>query len=1199
MKLTSRAVAAVVVLTLPQLFSHLSIAADWPTWRHDSGRSGVTDEQLPAEMYLQWSRKLPPLKPAWPEDVRLQFDADYQPIVVGKLMYIASSHNDSVTAYDTDTGEKRWRFFADAPVRFAPVASNGTIYFGADDGCLYCLDGNTGALVSKLNATPSIRTAIGNERLISIWPVRGGPVIIEDSVYFTIGVWPFEGTYLVKSNLKDIAASAPLTPLDNFSPQGYLASNGNKLVIPGGRANAICRDLKTGKSVSLRYSSKGLTDHHVIAHEQWMFHGGKAVSLDTGALLKFVVDRPLISDGKIYISAKGKAGAYDIKNPQLVEKKDRKGKITKIEVPTLLWQFDKQPVTKVHVKTAKRVYAHHGNTIFAIDDPVADEKPKVSFSAVIEGTCSSMLAADGKLFVVTKEGEVYCFGPTLVAPKEHKEDKKQLATDSAWAKKASDILKQTNISDGYCLSLGIGTGHLIEELVRQSQLTIIAVDPDAKNVDAFRRRLDAKGLYGTRVVVLQGTADNLGVPLYLASLVVSEDIKAVKFGSNNLGHTFRAMRPYGGVACFELTPEQHNDFSKMVGASSLANAVVARSGSWTTLTREGALPGSADWTHEYGDPSNTLMSREKLVKAPMGALWFGGPSSHGKLYYDRHQWAPSLAVIEGRMFLQGPGVLTAVDVYTGRILWQNKIPSGVSPGRRANWGPSGFHFVALKDALYLTYPDKCLVLDPKTGKQAGEFRLPEEADRWGRIRVVEELIITPVFQSVKKSGDLPVKLIGMDRHTGKIVWTKTAEQSFAMVAIGNGTVYCVDGILDGLYRGADKKRRQGNPSSKQVVHIRAFAANSGADVWMRATTRAPSWLAYSEKHDVLVTTNRSGIDAWYGISGDKLWSKEAVGRGFRGHPENYYGRVILWHDQVIDQRGPGAAYNIKTGETIKRSHPITGKQVDWNFTKSGHHCGYAIASEHLLTFRAADAGFCDLESGTTGRFKGFRSGCRNSLIPANGVLNAPNFAFGCKCSYSVFTSLALVHVPESDLWTYSALKAGEGVVRKLGINFGGRGDRTAENGTPWMDYPNVGGSSPSISVKLETDKPKWFRLPSTQVSGDGLKWVAASGVSGVTSITVPLVMGKSTKKLVERTYTVRLSFVEPNDAKAGQRTFDVSIQGKVAIRDMDVVSEAGGARRILVKEFRGIKADRDVTIAFTPKTGQALVSGVEVVIEAK
>ena len=69
---------------------------------------------------------------------------------------------------------------------------------------------------------------------------------------------------------------------------------------------------------------------------------------------------------------------------------------------------------------------------------------------------------------------------------------------------------------------------------------------------------------------------------------------------------------------------------------------VVREGSLTILTRAGALPGSADWTHEYAGPANTLMSRDTLVKAPLGILWYaegwillgridlrpGGPDPH-------------------------------------------------------------------------------------------------------------------------------------------------------------------------------------------------------------------------------------------------------------------------------------------------------------------------------------------------------------------------------------------------------------------------------------------------------------------------------------------------------------------------------------------------------------------------------------------
>jgi outer membrane protein assembly factor BamB len=43
---------------------------------------------------------------------------------------------------------------------------------------------------------PSERKLLGNGRLISTWPVRGGPVVADGRVYFAAGVWPFEGVFV-------------------------------------------------------------------------------------------------------------------------------------------------------------------------------------------------------------------------------------------------------------------------------------------------------------------------------------------------------------------------------------------------------------------------------------------------------------------------------------------------------------------------------------------------------------------------------------------------------------------------------------------------------------------------------------------------------------------------------------------------------------------------------------------------------------------------------------------------------------------------------------------------------------------------------------------------------------------------------------------------------------------------------------------
>ena len=73
-------------------------AADWPMDRYDAQRSAASPQELPARLHLQWVRQLPALKPAWPDQPALQFDAAYVPVVLGKTMFIGSSRTDSVTA---------------------------------------------------------------------------------------------------------------------------------------------------------------------------------------------------------------------------------------------------------------------------------------------------------------------------------------------------------------------------------------------------------------------------------------------------------------------------------------------------------------------------------------------------------------------------------------------------------------------------------------------------------------------------------------------------------------------------------------------------------------------------------------------------------------------------------------------------------------------------------------------------------------------------------------------------------------------------------------------------------------------------------------------------------------------------------------------------------------------------------------------
>ena len=53
-----------------------------------------------------------------------------------------------------------------------------------------------GRLVWKFRGGPTNRNVLRNERLISTWPVRGGPVLLDGTIYFSAGIWPFMGTFI-------------------------------------------------------------------------------------------------------------------------------------------------------------------------------------------------------------------------------------------------------------------------------------------------------------------------------------------------------------------------------------------------------------------------------------------------------------------------------------------------------------------------------------------------------------------------------------------------------------------------------------------------------------------------------------------------------------------------------------------------------------------------------------------------------------------------------------------------------------------------------------------------------------------------------------------------------------------------------------------------------------------------------------------
>jgi hypothetical protein len=437
-------------------------AADWPMWRHDAGRTASTTQAMPEKLDLLWSRELPPLRPAFKE-TRLQFDRSYEPVVAGKKLIVGSSREDCLIAFDTDTGAEVWRALATGPVRFAPVIFGDLVLFGSDDGVMRSVKLADGSEVWSKRAVPSNRMLLGNQRLISVWPVRGGPVAKDGRVYFAAGVWPLEGTFVF---CWDAATGEQIWCNDRCSylygihphqteamgglaPQGYLLIDGDDLVVPCSNAYPARLDLKTG------------------------------------ALKEF----ELPSAGRL-------TGGWFASTP------DEK-QAAKLKRRGLL--FDEA----VNVKRHEDKPRAEGSTGIQRSLLAADKA--VSFDTF--PNAHSVVAADDKVFVVTVDGILKAHGS---AKGEAKHWKREIVIEKADEELAKTIIQAAGTDRGYALLTDAGKPGFIESLLTLSQFHLIVLSDDA----ALKSRLSKTALYGERVAVLPTKSE---LPHYFANRVIGPE----------------------------------------------------------------------------------------------------------------------------------------------------------------------------------------------------------------------------------------------------------------------------------------------------------------------------------------------------------------------------------------------------------------------------------------------------------------------------------------------------------------------------------------------------------------------------------------------------------------------------------------------------------------------------------------------------
>jgi outer membrane protein assembly factor BamB len=145
----------------------------WPTYRGDNGRSGRSRAQIRAN-----------LEQTWKVDVGGQLSP---PTIACNMVFIAQKDEHSLLALDAQNGSRLWGFMADARIDSPPTIFKGRAYLGSRDGCIYCLDIKTGALIWKFAAAPANTQLVAYGQLESLWPVSGSVLIEQNRLYAVAG----------------------------------------------------------------------------------------------------------------------------------------------------------------------------------------------------------------------------------------------------------------------------------------------------------------------------------------------------------------------------------------------------------------------------------------------------------------------------------------------------------------------------------------------------------------------------------------------------------------------------------------------------------------------------------------------------------------------------------------------------------------------------------------------------------------------------------------------------------------------------------------------------------------------------------------------------------------------------------------------------------------------------------------------------
>lgn len=635
--------------------------------------------------------------------------------------------------------------------------------------------------------------------MISRWPARGGPVILENTVYYAAGIWPSDGIYLYALDTQDgrviwsndhtgdLYMPQPHGGADaksGVAPQGYLLANSTQLVVPTGRAVPAVFNRSTGE---LKYyhlqKNHSIGSARAMMADQFLFNGGCLFDQQTG-LISARCGRGLLTatrDGIIQSvhSAMVEYRWKDMQAPNGKNKPSTYRGLERISEITLDpdWQEPKAMTAlfQQFPNLKKDLY----NMMIRFKDVSGDVLKQSNLEVMLQQRRPEIQAfgLQTEPFLSAtyeKSGEVIVAGDDAICGTA---DRVRVVDLAAQKVRWSYPVK------GTALGLAVSRGKLIVStdqgmmycFGKEKTKTVARKEADADVNEAAQNTLvdykkAAKEILGKGITT--GLCVDLGSgtgdlalalanrsKLQICAIEPDGDKAALArrkldiaglYGIRVAVHHADPGHPSYPEYCANLvissraltTGEPDSSVMKSIQRPSGGMICIGQPGHMRTETRE-PLEGEGSWTHLNANPANTLCSPDRLVKGPLEMLWFRDVDFE---ITDRHAQGPAPLANRGCLVVEGLDGFCALDAYNGHTLWTYPLKGILKDCNGVHHdvavGDTGNNFCLSDDSVYVATGSHCLRIDLFTGKKLDRFTAPAEGTNknWGYLSYCNSIL---------------------------------------------------------------------------------------------------------------------------------------------------------------------------------------------------------------------------------------------------------------------------------------------------------------------------------------------------------------------------------------------------------------------------------------------------------------------------